>query len=53
MCPVTALCEYCKLRGPGEGPLFCFMDKTPISRQMPAKGKLIPASYQTPAMLLI
>ena len=33
MCPVTALCEYCKLRGPGEGPLFCFMDKTPISRQ--------------------
>lgn len=33
MCPVTALWEYCKLRGPGEGPLFCFMDKTPISRQ--------------------
>jgi hypothetical protein len=33
MCPVTALWEYCKLRGPGKGPLFCFMDKTPISRQ--------------------
>ena len=33
MCPVTALWEYCKLRGSGEGPLFCFMDKTPIPRQ--------------------
>jgi len=33
MCPITALWEYCKLRGPEEGPLFCFVDKTPISRQ--------------------
>lgn len=33
MCPVTAAREYCKLRGPEEGPFFCFVDKTPIPRQ--------------------
>ena len=33
MCPVRALWEYCKLRGQQEGPLFCFMDGTPVSRQ--------------------
>ena len=33
LCPVHALWEFCKLRGNNEGPLFCFMDGVPVSRQ--------------------
>ena len=34
MCPVTALWEYCYLMCQEHGLLFCFMDKTPVSRQL-------------------
>jgi len=33
ICPVKALWEYCKVRGQMDGPLFCFLDGTPISRR--------------------
>lgn len=33
MCPVQALWDYISIRGQVDGPLFCFMDKTPVSRQ--------------------
>lgn len=32
-CPVKALWEFVKVRGNQTGPLFCFMDQSPISRQ--------------------
>ena len=28
-CPVTALYQYCNIRGPRPGPLFCHADQTP------------------------
>lgn len=31
-CPVQALWHYCKLRGNFAGPLFCFINGTPVSR---------------------
>ena len=33
LCPVNALFEYCRLRGSACGPLFAFMDMSPISRR--------------------
>ena len=30
-CPVTALTQYCKVRGDHPGPLFCHADYSPIS----------------------
>ena len=32
LCPVRALSEYCQKRGSGAGPLFSFLDHSPISR---------------------
>jgi hypothetical protein len=31
---LTAMWEYCKMRGKANGPLFMFQDNTPISRHM-------------------
>lgn len=33
MCPVQALTRYCELRGAHGGPLFCFSDGKPVTRQ--------------------
>ncbi len=33
LCPVAAMLAYMALRGPGEGPLFRFQDKQPLTRQ--------------------
>jgi len=34
LCPISAMWEYCKMRGKANGPLFMFQDNTPISRHM-------------------
>ena len=34
VCPISAMWEYCKMRGKANGPLFMFQDNTPISRHM-------------------
>ena len=33
LCPVAAVLSYIALQGPGEGPLFCFQNGNPLTRQ--------------------
>ena len=33
LCPIAAVLSYMAVRGPGEGPLFCFQNGNPLTRQ--------------------
>ena len=44
VCPVTVLLAYVNLRGTSPGPLFCWSDLSPISRNLfYASSRLLPA----------
>lgn len=45
LCPVQALWEYCMIRGSKIGPLFCFLDGTPIPRSFFSKHLQVALSW--------